>query len=487
MSELSGRHRMSRSTRKRDWETAAFLEKKAKATHTSIDVLDGCLTRYSLDERRHESVIALASQVLLKRVPIIALDANNDESVKDLLANPKKAQRVDNVCDVCDKGGKLICCDTCNLLFHFKCTRPKLASSPKNSWHCAHCIVDRAAKGDVPSAKVALRSMSRIGRGLDSGDEGGGANAGRITRTGETVVRHLGKHYAVRKMVRGQFVELERFNRKETAMQSLKPSSGNIDSEPMWCTLCFDDPRVTLCSFCGCRQCTGKHDASSLLLCDFCNEETHTYCLNPPLSTIPEEDWYCKRCTDMGHNILHKQNGGGVCGSGCGGSYENMNMDVTRRGNQQPDLAPGRRRGRPPGSGKRVNAEDDTFLTGASPIMPLAIFPDVKRSTSFHNRGAEAGGAAPAKAIEPAGIDNALSIISNCGSRELTSAELAVLSQLREWAPISDLEAALEALTTQRDILFTTISGSSEAEVEAEAREKEVTTVHILATGDLIL
>lgn len=46
------------------------------------------------------------------------------------------------ICEVCDKGGDLLCCDTCTLVFHLKCIRPKLTTVPKGHWSCPHCIID---------------------------------------------------------------------------------------------------------------------------------------------------------------------------------------------------------------------------------------------------------------------------------------------------------------------------------------------------------
>lgn len=48
----------------------------------------------------------------------------------------------DEVCEVCEKGGDLLCCDTCTLVFHLKCFRPKLSGIPKGSWSCPHCVID---------------------------------------------------------------------------------------------------------------------------------------------------------------------------------------------------------------------------------------------------------------------------------------------------------------------------------------------------------
>ncbi|CAN9504517.1 unnamed protein product [Ophioblennius macclurei] len=62
------------------------------------------------------------------------------------------------------------------------------------------------------------------------------------------------------------------------------------------CKHCKADPDAE-CRFCSCCVCGGKQDAHMQLLCDECNMAFHIYCLNPPLSTIPEdEDWYCPTC-----------------------------------------------------------------------------------------------------------------------------------------------------------------------------------------------
>ncbi|XP_017263110.1 E3 ubiquitin-protein ligase UHRF2 [Kryptolebias marmoratus] len=62
------------------------------------------------------------------------------------------------------------------------------------------------------------------------------------------------------------------------------------------CKHCKADPEAE-CRFCSCCVCGGKQDAHMQLLCDECNMAFHIYCLNPPLTTIPdEEDWYCPTC-----------------------------------------------------------------------------------------------------------------------------------------------------------------------------------------------
>jgi len=45
----------------------------------------------------------------------------------------------------------------------------------------------------------------------------------------------------------------------------------------------------------GCLICGRDDDHSSLMLCEGCNDEYHTYCLDPPLPAVPHDDWYCGR------------------------------------------------------------------------------------------------------------------------------------------------------------------------------------------------
>uniref|UniRef100_A0A673AC14 E3 ubiquitin-protein ligase UHRF n=1 Tax=Sphaeramia orbicularis TaxID=375764 RepID=A0A673AC14_9TELE len=62
------------------------------------------------------------------------------------------------------------------------------------------------------------------------------------------------------------------------------------------CKHCKDDPKKN-CRWCNCHICGIKQDPDKQLLCDECDMAYHTYCLNPPLTTIPEdEDWYCPGC-----------------------------------------------------------------------------------------------------------------------------------------------------------------------------------------------
>ena len=46
----------------------------------------------------------------------------------------------------------------------------------------------------------------------------------------------------------------------------------------------------------GCQKCGLDNDHSNLLLCETCNDEYHIYCLDPPLTSVPEGDFFCHKC-----------------------------------------------------------------------------------------------------------------------------------------------------------------------------------------------
>ena len=45
-----------------------------------------------------------------------------------------------------------------------------------------------------------------------------------------------------------------------------------------------------------CEVCAGEGDEEKMLLCDSCPAAYHIYCLDPPLTRVPEGDWVCPGC-----------------------------------------------------------------------------------------------------------------------------------------------------------------------------------------------
>lgn len=72
-------------------------------------------------------------------------DGDDEEGAEDEDGN-------DNTCNVCEKRGMLICCDSCPLSFHMECMSPPLRRVPRGAWSCEKC-----SKAKARSATIVIR------------------------------------------------------------------------------------------------------------------------------------------------------------------------------------------------------------------------------------------------------------------------------------------------------------------------------------------
>lgn len=91
------------------------------------------------------------------------LEENRDEEEEERV---QVAQHND-LCETCGKGGELLCCSTCNLVFHLGCTRPKLDEIPDDDWCCAFCIasgdvIKNTSKEEQQKARIAVREIKAL-------------------------------------------------------------------------------------------------------------------------------------------------------------------------------------------------------------------------------------------------------------------------------------------------------------------------------------
>lgn len=75
-------------------------------------------------------------------------------------------------------------------------------------------------------------------------------------------------------------------SRSETKLMKEGPPTKR-ESAP-YCAHCRDNPRRK-CKFCGCHVCGSKENPDKQLMCDECDLPYHIYCLDPPLTSMPEE------------------------------------------------------------------------------------------------------------------------------------------------------------------------------------------------------
>lgn len=157
-------------------------------------------------------------------------------------------------CEVCDKGGELICCSTCNLVFHLECNRPHIPDPP-DTWSCAHCDATGVTglKKDSKQRKKAI--------------------------------------LAVRQMEK-----LQRQHRDDSKASSSEEEEGISDvAEPT-------NPEINT-NYCE-GECHVCGFSNNLVKCSHpaCNKKFHRCCLRPEVASKElESDWMCAYC-DVDNN-----------------------------------------------------------------------------------------------------------------------------------------------------------------------------------------
>ncbi|XP_067132967.1 bromodomain adjacent to zinc finger domain protein 1A isoform X2 [Centruroides vittatus] len=74
-------------------------------------------------------------------------DIDYDYSITDENTDKQyQSEENEDTCDVCSKGGTLICCDGCPLAFHLECVNPPLRRVPRGVWNCPKCLSLSAKK-----------------------------------------------------------------------------------------------------------------------------------------------------------------------------------------------------------------------------------------------------------------------------------------------------------------------------------------------------
>ena len=119
--------------------------------------------RHVLTINEQQDATQQSSRELTKRTPRDDEDdqkskENDDSSTMDSL---DFLEQHNDLCEVCNLGGELLCCSTCNLVFHLSCHRPMLKQEPPDHWSCAYCIAT-GLTGHKRDAKIRRRAQAAV-------------------------------------------------------------------------------------------------------------------------------------------------------------------------------------------------------------------------------------------------------------------------------------------------------------------------------------
>ncbi|KAI9769077.1 MAG: hypothetical protein M1840_004428 [Geoglossum simile] len=89
----------------------------------------------------------------------------------------------------------------------------------------------------------------------------------------------------------------------ETAGASEEPNNLESLGQDALCDACISNPRRK-CRECGCNVCGTKDDDPENIVCDECTYYFHWRCLDPPITSLPEDDWYCPSCKNSTDHVV---------------------------------------------------------------------------------------------------------------------------------------------------------------------------------------
>ena len=160
-----------------------------------------------------------------------------------------------DLCEVCGTGGELLCCNTCNLVFHLKCVRPALKTMPPDSWNCAHCDATGVTgmKKENRQRKRAITAIREMNMLTESVKKVGDLNAVPVKKEEEE----------------GKIGALAESNTDNN-------NDNNDDNET--CKVCSNGGDLFTCSQ------------------SVCNNSFHIPCVRPALESKPGKDFNCAYC-----------------------------------------------------------------------------------------------------------------------------------------------------------------------------------------------
>lgn len=61
------------------------------------------------------------------------------ESEEEEEEDEEEGREWDELCYICAKKGKVMCCETCSQVCHLACSG--LKKEPQGDWHCENCLI----------------------------------------------------------------------------------------------------------------------------------------------------------------------------------------------------------------------------------------------------------------------------------------------------------------------------------------------------------
>lgn len=189
----------------------------------------------------------------------------HDHSGEDIDANLKYSEPPENLdnCAICDGSGELLCCDTCEYAFHFKCLKPPMdpKKPPEGRWFCPQCAIqicftEAIRKGEFGTRKTEYTPPKAIKEYF--------VGVGQVKDRGSWIYKDIPHVPRLTKPLRG----------KANLVTPLL-------NDPSLLKL-SENGQLIYCAKCG----ETSLQVRPMIRCDYCTCRWHLDCLDPP-RTIP--------------------------------------------------------------------------------------------------------------------------------------------------------------------------------------------------------
>ncbi|KAK4903396.1 hypothetical protein LTR27_000327 [Elasticomyces elasticus] len=183
-------------------------------------------------------------------------------------------------CSACGGSGFLLCCDGCDRSFHFSCLDPPLneeASELNEPWFCYICVAKRPVAIEQPDKQPQRGLLAPLFSSLKKQNPSNFALPLEIRDYFESVQADAN----------GNFIE---------AVHSRTRGRTGWDELPDYTKLKDSKGKTVLCYHCG--KSSQHQPPRPIIQCDYCSENWHLDCLDPPLANPPARNWEGKKIHD---------------------------------------------------------------------------------------------------------------------------------------------------------------------------------------------